>query len=98
MDGARLAAGLALSWWNSLILILFISICIETTKAMSMRASTTSFELGPGLTLVGRSRAGDGTSFAIPGVKWLFDCGALVHGQGTEMVFNWASVEASRKI
>lgn len=31
-------------------------------------------------TLVGRSRAGDGTSFAIPELKWIFDCGALVQG------------------
>ena len=35
------------------------------------------------LSLVGRSRAGDGTSFVIPELKWMFDCGALVAQQGS---------------
>ncbi|KAL7578605.1 hypothetical protein ACA910_009756 [Epithemia clementina (nom. ined.)] len=39
----------------------------------------------PTLTLVGRSRAGDGTSFAIPQLHWLFDCGALVGEQPTHI-------------
>eukprot|EP00522_Entomoneis_paludosa_P003353 CAMPEP_0172472772 /NCGR_PEP_ID=MMETSP1065-20121228/68516_1 /TAXON_ID=265537 /ORGANISM="Amphiprora paludosa, Strain CCMP125" /LENGTH=359 /DNA_ID=CAMNT_0013230935 /DNA_START=12 /DNA_END=1091 /DNA_ORIENTATION=- len=54
---------------------------------MSLKVSSTSVELAPGLTLVGRSRAGDGTSFAIPELKWTFDCGALVHGQDPQHIF-----------
>lgn len=38
-------------------------------------------------TLVGRSRAGDGTSFAIPELKWIFDCGALVQGWKPVRIF-----------
>ena len=30
----------------------------------------------------GRSRAGDGTTFVIPELKWMFDCGALIEGKG----------------
>ena len=41
----------------------------------------------PPFTLVGRSRAGDGTSFAIPELKWIFDCGALVQGWKPLRVF-----------
>jgi ribonuclease Z len=52
-----------------------------------MLASTTSLAIGGGehqqqqrrLTLVGRSRAGDGTAFVIPELQWMLDCGALVH-------------------
>jgi ribonuclease Z len=34
--------------------------------------------------IVGRSRAGDGTTFVIPELKWMFDCGALVQkGRGS---------------
>mmetsp|Transcript_22193 Transcript_22193/g.28711 ORF Transcript_22193/g.28711 Transcript_22193/m.28711 type:complete len:320 (+) Transcript_22193:142-1101(+) len=55
---------------------------------MSLRISSTSISLGDkGLTLVGRSRAGDGTSFVVPELKWLFDCGALVHGQEPAHIF-----------
>jgi ribonuclease Z len=38
-------------------------------------------------TLVGRSRAGEGTSFAIPELKWVFDCGALVQGWKPARIF-----------
>ncbi len=38
-------------------------------------------------TLVGRSRAGEGTSFAIPELKWVFDCGALVQGWKPVRIF-----------
>lgn len=41
-----------------------------------------SFSLSKGFTLSGRSRAGDGTTFVIPELKWMFDCGALVEGGG----------------
>jgi len=61
---------------------------------MALRAETTSFVLddfaagttttkgGTSTTLVGRSRAGDATAFAIPEFKWLFDCGAVLEKQG----------------
>ena len=42
------------------------------------RVPSTSVQLSPNHTLVGRSRANDGTSFCIPELKWMFDCGALV--------------------
>ena len=34
----------------------------------------------PAFTLVGRSRAGDGSCWIIPELKWMFDCGALLRG------------------
>jgi ribonuclease Z len=42
------------------------------------RVPSTSVRLSPNHTLVGRSRANDGTSFCIPELKWMLDCGALV--------------------
>ena len=42
------------------------------------RVPSTSVQLSPNHTVVGRSRANDGTSFCIPELKWMFDCGALV--------------------
>lgn len=62
---------------------------------MSIRVGSSSFPLfhrrggvlvDDHLTLVGRSRAGNGTSFAIPELKWVFDCGALVLGGCSEPV------------
>jgi len=54
-------------------------------------AKTTSIPLpvakGQKLTLVGRSRAGDGTSFAIPELRWMFDCGALIQGWKPKRIF-----------
>jgi ribonuclease Z len=43
-----------------------------------MITSTTSLSLDSGRTLVGRSRAGEGTCFCIPELKWMFDAGAIV--------------------
>jgi len=43
---------------------------------------SSSVALSPNYSLVGRSRAGDGTTFCIPALKWMFDCGALVEGGG----------------
>jgi len=37
--------------------------------------------------LVGRSRAGDATAFAIPELKWLFDCGAMVQEWKPRIIF-----------
>jgi ribonuclease Z len=37
--------------------------------------------------VIGRSRAGDATSFAIPELKWLFDCGTLVQGWKPRIIF-----------
>ncbi len=37
--------------------------------------------------LTGRSRAGDGTSFALPELKWMFDCGALIEGWKPKIIF-----------
>lgn len=53
------------------------------------KTSSISIPAGKGqqFTLVGRSRAGDGTSFAIPELKWMFDCGALVQGWKPKVVF-----------
>lgn len=39
------------------------------------------------ITLVGRSRAGDATAFAIPELKWLFDCGAPVQAWTPRVIF-----------
>jgi ribonuclease Z len=37
--------------------------------------------------LVGRSRAGDATAFAIPSLKWMFDCGAMIQGWTPKVIF-----------
>jgi len=37
--------------------------------------------------IVGRSRAGDATAFAIPELKWLFDCGAMVQEWKPRLIF-----------
>jgi ribonuclease Z len=37
--------------------------------------------------LVGRSRAGDATAFAIPSLKWMLDCGALIQGWTPKCIF-----------
>jgi len=34
------------------------------------------------LTLIGRSRAGDGTAFLVPELGWMLDCGALIDTAG----------------
>ena len=36
---------------------------------------------------MGRSRAGEGTCFGIPELKWMFDCGALVNGWKPTNIF-----------
>lgn len=41
----------------------------------------------PCFTLVGRSRAGEGTCFAIPELRWMFDCGALVSKWTPKRIF-----------
>ena len=41
----------------------------------------------PAFTLTGRSRAGDGTCWVIPELKWMFDCGALVRGWKPKRLF-----------
>lgn len=55
-----------------------------------MLAPTTSVVLRCGKSdhkLTGRSRAGDGTSFVVPELKWMFDCGALIEGWIPRIVF-----------
>lgn len=61
-----------------------------------MLAETTSFVISNGsekdskrnsTKILGRSRAGDGTAFAIPELKWLFDCGALVQEWKPRTIF-----------
>lgn len=55
-----------------------------------MLAKSTKVSLGSKkqkLTLVGRSRAGEATAFALPELKWFFDCGALVQGWKPKVVF-----------
>ncbi len=54
---------------------------------MSLLPETTSFEVDLSTTIVGRSRAGDATAFAIPELKWLFDCGALVQTWKPRTIF-----------
>lgn len=67
---------------------------------MTMLARTTSLSIGgkagqsggnkkggDRYTLIGRSRAGEGTSFAIPELKWFFDVGALVQGWKPKLIF-----------
>ena len=66
---------------------------VEALSASSTRRSSrnTSMQSVPSTsipilqskyTLVGRSWAGDGTTFIIPELKWMFDCGALVDNGG----------------
>jgi len=61
-----------------------------------MLAETTSFVVCNGggkiskrksSKIVGRSRAGDATAFAIPEFKWLFDCGAVVQEWKPHTIF-----------
>jgi ribonuclease Z len=55
-----------------------------------MLTKTTSLAVGRNgerNTLVGRSRAGDGTCFAVPELKWMFDCGALIQGWKPRVIF-----------
>jgi ribonuclease Z len=55
-----------------------------------MLARTTSLAIGgkgERNTLVGRSRAGEGTCFALPELKWMFDCGALIQGWKPRIIF-----------
>ena len=58
-----------------------------------MLAETTSFVVDSGekgkcaSKIVGRSRAGDATAFAIPELKWLFDCGAMVQEWKPRLIF-----------
>jgi ribonuclease Z len=40
-----------------------------------------------GAILLGRSRAGDATAFAIPSLKWMFDCGAMIQGWTPKVIF-----------
>lgn len=58
---------------------------------MSLRTPSTSVAIKTNakdkLTLVGRSRAGDGTCFYIPELDWMFDCGALVTGVQPRTLF-----------
>jgi ribonuclease Z len=42
---------------------------------------------GCSFTLIGRSRAGEGTCWAIPELKWMFDCGALIQGWKPKRIF-----------
>jgi ribonuclease Z len=51
-----------------------------------MLAKTTSLSVGT-FTLIGRSRAGEGTSWALPELKWMFDCGALIQGWKPTRIF-----------
>lgn len=51
-----------------------------------MLAKSTALSIGM-QTIVGRSRAGDGTCFAIPELRWMFDCGALIQGWKPRIVF-----------
>jgi len=52
-----------------------------------MLAETTSFQVDSSTKIIGRSRAGDATSFAIPELKWLFDCGAMVQTWKPKVIF-----------
>ncbi|GKY90776.1 hypothetical protein MPSEU_000050400 [Mayamaea pseudoterrestris] len=45
---------------------------------MAMLTPTATLTIGNSLTLTGRSRAGDGTSFFVPELRWMLDAGALV--------------------
>ena len=61
------------------LFVLFVgfatAIGMQCVPSSSVALSTSS-------SLVGRSRAGNGTTFVIPQLKWMFDCGALVDGGG----------------
>ncbi len=52
-----------------------------------MLAETTSFPVDSSTKIVGRSRAGDATAFAIPELKWVFDCGARVQTWTPKVIF-----------
>ena len=71
-----------------------IVIDILSDARMAMLAETTSFVFcngdGKGSNrgkIVGRSRAGDATAFAIPEFKWLFDCGTVVQEWNPRTIF-----------
>lgn len=54
----------------------------------SVTTSTTPLTPSSSFTLVGRSRANDGTCFVIPQLNWMFDCGAkLGRGKAPSHVF-----------
>lgn len=60
----------------------------DVQNMMLSRTTSVSFRSGKlEYTLSGRSRAGDGTSFALQELKWLFDCGALIEGWTPKVVF-----------
>ena len=56
---------------------------------MLAKTSTISVtgEKGEKNTIVGRSRAGEGTCFALTELKWMFDCGALIQGWKPRIIF-----------
>ena len=60
-------------------------------RTMAMQIPSTAATLKPAgggsFTLRGRSRAGDGTTFIIPELKWMFDMGALVQQATPSVVF-----------
>jgi ribonuclease Z len=52
---------------------------LPTTTAVMQSVTTSTTSLTPSsFTLVGRSRANDGTCFIIPQLNWMFDCGAIL--------------------
>ena len=51
-----------------------------------MLTKSTSVAVGA-FKLVGRSRAGEATCFTIPELKWMFDCGARIHGWTPKILF-----------
>lgn len=66
-----------------ILLLLCVIITTDSVVSFSMQSvPSTSVALSSSMSLVGRSRAGDGTTFVIPQLKWMFDCGALVDGGG----------------
>jgi ribonuclease Z len=54
---------------------------------MLLLSPSTSISLSPLLTLQGCSRAGEATSWAIPELRWIFDCGAVVSTKPASHIF-----------
>lgn len=59
----------------------------ETTSFVVYNGSGKRSKSNATTKIIGRSRAGDATAFAIPELKWLFDCGAVVQEWKPRTIF-----------
>ena len=73
-----------------LVLLAKSVLFVDCVCAMALQVPSTALTLHPegggSFSYRGRSRAGDGTSFVLQELKWMFDMGALVHQQKPDVV------------